>query len=338
MILNPYTVSKIFIDGVSAILMVYLGITSLSTYKKYKRAKERVEIHEIENRTHLIFLIAVVIIIVRVINWPLFYITLHSMINYIEGAMCIFGVTQANPSLTRLMEFIKPFVFFSVGAWLILNHLDQKSPNSPFMGKRLLMLSIVAPLCLIDSIGDIVLISSIKSDNIVSCCTTVLDILSRPTRTIPYVLLGKEYMNNLNIIFWISTSLIISLLITAFKIRWEKRSRKKSLFSFLVFIFSIYYLLIFLLTQIEVHAPQIMGLPYHHCIYCLWQYVPDSIIIYLLIILGICLNGWAFILLSLGNTKETSQSVGRYPRKMYSLSIFFITISILMILIHLGID
>ena len=66
-----------------------------------------------EDRSYLVLLIMVIVLLIRLINWPFFYATLQSFISDIEGAMCIFGVTQVKPGLNLFLEVLKPINFFS---------------------------------------------------------------------------------------------------------------------------------------------------------------------------------------------------------------------------------
>ena len=102
-----------------------------------------------------------------------------------------------------------------------------------------------------------------------------------------------------------------------------------------LFFYAIGNAAVFVLTQIEIHAPRIMGLPFHHCLYCLWQYVPDTILMYILFILGTFAIGWAFLLDMLGRTDETRDALPRSLKMLYGFAIFCLAASMVMNTIHL---
>ena len=136
-------------------------------------------------------------------------------------------------------------------------------------------------LALVDAIGDILLMVGIAPESLVSCCTTVTDISSRPTRTTPVAFFGPEYARPLQGLFLVTHICLIGFVGVSLKFkifRWPILG--------LLFLFSLLNAMLFLLSQIEVFAPAMMHLPFHHCVYCLWQYVPDSIAMYLFFILG----------------------------------------------------
>ncbi|MEW6374998.1 MAG: hypothetical protein AB1502_04315 [Thermodesulfobacteriota bacterium] len=333
MILNTLSITMIFIGVLSAFLVIWGGTSSLILYKKWGRPFTPEEKTSLEDRSYLVLLIMVIALIIRLINWPLFYATLQSFIHDIEGAMCIFGVTQVKPGLTLFSEYLKPINFFLIGGWLILHILDRATKTSPLMGRKLLLLSIISFLVLIDSLGDILLMIGIAPETLVSCCTTVTDISNRPTRTTPESILGPQYTQVLQVIF-----LILHLTLIGF-VGLILRSKKprRAILGFL-FLLSIVNAFFFLLSQIESFAPAMMHLPFHHCLYCLWQYVPDSIIMYLLFILGTFSVGWGFTTELFGKYGEAADLLPIYLRKIYMFAFFFLSAFFIMLIIHLLVD
>jgi hypothetical protein len=333
MILNALSITMIFIGVLSALLAIWGGISSLILYRKWKRPSRPEEKTSLEDRSYLVFLIMVIVLLIRLINWPLFYGTLQSFIHDIEGAMCIFGVTQVKVSLTRFLEFLKPITFFLIGGWLILHILDRATKTSPLIKRELLLLSVISLFVLVDSMGDILLMIGIAPESLVSCCTTVTDILNRPTRTTPEAFFGPEYAQSLQVLFFITHLALIGFIGVSLKFRIFRRPILG-----LLFLFAILNAFIFLLSQVEVFAPRMMHLPFHHCLYCLWQYVPDSIVMYLLFILGTFSVGWGFTTELFGRQGEAADLLPGYLRKIYSFAFFFLLASLIMLIIHLLVD
>jgi hypothetical protein len=333
MILNALSITMIFIGVLSALLAIWGGISSLILYRKWKRPSRPEEKTSLEDRSYLVFLIMVIVLLIRLINWPLFYGTLQSFIHDIEGAMCIFGVTQVKVSLTRFLEFLKPITFFLIGGWLILHILDRATKTSPLIKRELLLLSVISLFVLVDSMGDILLMIGIAPESLVSCCTTVTDILNRPTRTTPEAFFGPEYVQSLQVLFFITHLALIGFIGVSLKFRIFRRPILG-----LLFLFAILNAFIFLLSQVEVFAPRMMHLPFHHCLYCLWQYVPDSIVMYLLFILGTFSVGWGFTTELFGRQGEAADLLPGYLRKIYLFAFFFLLVSLIMLIIHLLVD
>lgn len=336
MILNVFSITEVFIGILSGILMTWCGTFSFILFWRRKKPLSLDQKTRIESRTYLVLLMAVVVLVVRLLNWPFFYATLQSFISEIEGAMCIFGVTQVRPLFTKFQEVLKPIAFFFIGAWLLLHKLDQDTKTSPLMGRKLLFLSLLSMVVVVDSIGDAILIMSIKPGVLVSCCTTVTDILSRPTRTLPEAFIGHSYTEILESLYFIC-NLILMGLIGSF-LWWRKTytvTPGVKLYLLITMILSLLNGFVFILSQIESIAPKMMGLPYHHCLYCLWQYVPDSIVIYILFILGTFGVCWAFTTVLTGEKGEAKSRLPYYVTRLYSLSLFCLTASLAMVVIHM---
>jgi len=332
-ILNALSIILIFMSVLSILLMVWGGISAFWLNKKLGKSISSEERTLLEDRSYLVLLIMVIVLVVRLLNWPLFYATLQSFIHDIEGAMCIFGVTLVVPGLTRFLEYLKPINFFIIGGWLIIHVLDRATKTSPLMRRKLLLLPIVGLFVLFDSLGDILLIVGIKPESLVSCCTTVTDILNRPTRTTPESIFGPQYTKVLQILFFTTHLILIGLVGLVLK---YKKLRSIVLGS--LFLFSIANGILFLLSQIEAFAPAMMHLPFHHCLYCLWQYVPDSIVMYSLFILGTFSVGWGFTTELFGTHGETADLLPIYLRKIYVFALFFLSTSFIMLIIHLLVD
>jgi hypothetical protein len=333
MILNALSITVIFIGVLSALLAIWGGISSFVLYRRWKRPFIPEEKASLEDRSYLVLLIMVIVLVIRLFDWPLFYVTLQSFISDIEGAMCIFGVTQVRPGLTRFLEFLKPVNFFLIGGWFLLHLLDRATKTSPLMKRKLLLLSILSLLVLIDSLGDIFLILGIAPESLVSCCTTVTDISNRPTRTTPLSIFGPEYAQSLQVLFFITHLALIGFVGVSLKFKIFRRPILG-----LLFLFAILNATLFLLSQVEVFAPAMMHLPFHHCLYCLWQYVPDSIAMYLFFILGTFSVGWGFTTALFGRQGEAADLLPGYLRKIYSFAFFFLLASLIMLIIHLLVD
>ncbi len=339
MILNALSITIMFIGVISAGLVVWGGISSFSLYRKWKKSTKLEDKSALEDRSYLVLLIMAVLLLIRLINWPLFYATLQSFIHDIEGAMCIFGVTQVKPGLTLFLEYLKPINFFLIGGWLILHALDRATKTAPLMGRKLLLLAILSIFVFVDSIGEILLMVRIAPGTLVSCCTTVTDILDRPTRTTPESILGPQYAQSLKVLYFMTHLLLIGMMGLVLKLKKLETpsSWRRAILAFL-FLFALGNGILFVLSQIEVFAPQMMHLPFHHCLYCLWQYVPDSIVLYLLFILGTFSVGWGFTTELFGKIGEASELLPQYLRKIYWFGFSFLSASLAMLVIHLIVD
>jgi hypothetical protein len=290
MIVNPWTVSALSLDAASAGLgLVTVGLCVKQLSASWSGKQESGEgLALIENRLYLLFWLGAVFLLLRFLAWPLFYLTLHSLIPEISGAMCIFGARNLQPELSRILELLKPLLFYAGLIWLLTFRLERfgnrAGLESSARKSSLILLCLCSTIALLDSLGSVVLWLRSNAELAVSCCTTVTDIPSRFTVWIPESLFGSEYARLLWILYFACNAVLI--LGTLF-VRSRLQTRPLPGTSFVV-------LLLFVLVNcvvgtfafIEVISPQLMGLPFHHCLYCLVQNVMDAPLFVALFILG----------------------------------------------------
>ncbi|MEW6350951.1 MAG: hypothetical protein AB1646_17985 [Thermodesulfobacteriota bacterium] len=336
MILNVFTITELFIELVTLIVMVWAGILSLVLGLRWKPGASRAAKVAIEERSHLVLLMSVIVMGIRLVNWPFFYATLHSLIPDIEGAMCIFGVTQVERKLCLIAELLKPISFVLIGAWLVIHMLDERTETSVLMRSKLLLLSLTSAVVVGESLVDAMLILRTAPGTMVTCCTTVTDILDRSTAVVPQSLLGPQYSRILSYAYVVGNMAMILVLavVRAFMHRSAAGTWRGPV-CIMVFIAALLNAVIFVLTQIEVHAPVIMHLPYHRCLYCLWQYVPDTLLMYSFFVLATAGTGWAVAAERAGRTGETAQISRAYVRRLYGLSAFCLAGALIMNTVHL---
>ncbi len=290
MIVNPWTVSALSLDTVSAglgLITVGLCVKQLSASRPGNQESGE-GLALIENRLYLLFWLGAVFLLLRFLAWPLFYLTLHSLIPEISGAMCIFGARNLQPTLSRALELIKPLLFYAGLVWLLVFKLERfgNRAGSESIARRssLILLCLCCIAGLADSIGSVVLWLRSNAELAVSCCTTVTDIPSRFTVWIPESLFGSEYARLLWILYFACNAVLI--LATFFvRSRLQKGTLPGTPLIVLFFVVLV-NCVIGTFAFIEVISPQLMGLPFHHCLYCLVQNVMDAPIFVALFILG----------------------------------------------------
>jgi hypothetical protein len=321
MILNALSITVVVVDLLTVVLLGWSGAKALRHYFRLRPNPAPHERLQVEDQSTLLFSLTVTVLIIRLFNWPFFYFTLASFIPQINGAMCLFGVTQVQGSLTLFEELIKPFGFFLIGGWLILHRLDRATDTGPLLKPKLLFLAFLSMVVLAEGIGELILFLSLSPTFPVSCCTTVTDILSRPTSTLPQSLLGPAYKTLLEILYFSLQGTLIALcLYTARAIKGQPPAGRKRLLLPGMVLLSLFNAVTFLLVYIESFAPRFMDLPFHHCLYCLWQIVPGSILLFLFFILGTMAPGWAWMVDLLGREGEAEALTPRYLKALLLFS------------------
>ncbi|MBI4848570.1 MAG: hypothetical protein HY808_08375 [Nitrospirae bacterium] len=334
MILNIYTIIMMFAAALTGVLAVPLGIMSFRIFQKWEKPLYAEERTDIENRSYLLLLTAAVILSLKLLTWPFFYVTLQSYIPSIRGAMCIFGVTQFYPSMSSALQLFKPLVFFLIGGWLLLNQLDRKTETSPLFRKKFLFLHLISFMVLIDSLGDLMYFTGFNTGSSVACCTTFFDVPERATAVLPLSILGEAYEKYMLPSYYTMNMSLLALM----GVSYRGLQNNKLLPPWMTIagaILAVLTAVITIFAMFEVIAPELMGLPYHHCIYCMWQYVPDSVLITALFIIGIFSPCWALLLNIMGRHSETDAALKGYIMNLYFFGIISTGASMLMVTIHL---
>ena len=339
MIVNPWTVSALSLDTVSAGLgLMTTGLVVKHLARSWSEKKESGEqLAAIEDSLYLLFWLGSVFLILRFLAWPLFYLTLHSLIPEINGAMCIFGVRNLQPTLSRVLELTKPVLFYAGLVWLLVFRLERfgNRAGSESLARKssLILLCVCSIAGLVDSCGSVILWLRSNSDLAVSCCTTVTDIPSRFTVWIPESLFGSEYQTLLWVLYYISN--VILVLGTLF----VRNRLVKDTSSGYPFLLLLVLVLINCVTGtfafIEVISPYLMDLPFHHCLYCMVQNVMDAPIFVALFILGNSLVGAVFPMWRLSIQWAKKPVLSALISRLLLLGVLCLSGSVLMISTHL---
>jgi hypothetical protein len=305
MILNPFALTLLFVGTISLLLMAASAISALYFYHQYKHSEGIDEQVQAQSRIHLSLLLLFTAFLLRLATWPLFYILLHSLVPIVPGAMCIYGVTQVMPAFIAFMQTLKPLAFFLVGGWLLFHSLDLCLRNHPLMSKSIRLLIFVLVVAAIDSISELLFIFLFSPPGVaVSCCTVVADLMIPASPLIPVPLFSAHYRGILMAGYHgINLGLValISFLI------WKKNTKRMWLI--LVAISSMLNGIIAYGAFKEYLGPRLMHLPDHHCLYCMFQYRPISIIIVGLFVLGSFLAVWPLWLRHAASLDEAEEQL-----------------------------
>ncbi len=325
MILNAYSVIILFISFLIGIVSVLLAVVSLRSF--YSESVSKLDFEGAQQREYLLLHLAQVILVVEALMWPFLYFTLHTFVPYIEGAMCIFGVTQSQPALSSIVQIYKTVVFFLIGWWLILNAIDKSTEESPLFRLKTISLFIISLFVVFDSIMTIYYITGFNIEVDVACCTTIFDLQERKTTALSKAIWGQTFQDKILPVYYISSVLYVLLLFLNYRL--TKKGKASKLLMGGAFLYSILNAVLTVIAYFEVLAPLIMNLPEHHCIYCMWQYQPLSILSSFLFILATFSSGWALFVWLSARRSIPVDKVNRYLEKIYLFGFICIVISLI---------
>jgi hypothetical protein len=131
---------------------------------------------QLERRTYLISSILGYALVFQVLSLFLFIFTADTLHSQFTGAMCAAGSLNANgygyPAL-----FLKIATCILAGVWLVINHVDTRGYDYPLIKVKYgLLVTIVAPLVLIETIVQFRYFQGLRADVITSCCGSLFGV------------------------------------------------------------------------------------------------------------------------------------------------------------------
>jgi hypothetical protein len=137
---------------------------------------------DLERRTYLVSTILAYFLALQVASLFLFIYTADDIATLFVGAMCAVGSLSVNgwgyPTL--LLKLVN---FLGAGIWLILNHADGQGYDYPLIRHKYLLLVIIAPFILAETIAQCAYFSLMRPDIITSCCGSLFSPASRSLLT-----------------------------------------------------------------------------------------------------------------------------------------------------------
>jgi hypothetical protein len=345
MILNAYAVLDAFLTALRlgfALLVVGLAVGAWRRVGGPTSAEGQ---QALEDRCYLVLLVAAVLLGLNVASWPLFYLLLQSYVPQWPGVMCIYGVTQVGagsqgpsrflPGLVEALQWLKPAVVFTSGAWLALYLVDRRTATAPLRGRVLVCVVLLGLLGAADAVAEGAYLAIPKREEFLAagCCAEAFDAETRATRLVPRAVVGEDYRPYLTEVYGAANvGMIFALAGAAVLVRrghslaWLAPLPAAAVLTAAV---SAAFL-------VEIAAPQLLHKPYHHCPYDLLPQVPESVAGVALFVLGSFCVGWACVVGWLGNAPPTRALVRRSVRALLALGGFAYLASLVLMGVELA--
>jgi hypothetical protein len=330
MILNTFAV----LDGFVALLRLLLGMVLVCFGTAVWRTSQQANSAEartgFEDRCYLLVLLAVLLLGLNLASWPLFYLLLQSYVKEWPGVMCIYGVirigtgtvgpSQWLPPLVQLLQLSKPVLVFASGSWLVLYLVNRQTPTAPLWNRLLAVLSVVGLLAVGDAALELAYLVIPKKEVFLAlgCCAEVFDAGGRATRFLPQALVGEDYRPFLWGAYWgMNGAMVLATAGT----RWRVRAGRGRYWLAGLFVGGLLCAAVNTVFLLEIAAPALLHLPYHHCPYDLIPKVPESVLGIALFVLASFCVGWAVVAAALANGRETRPYVRRTVVRLLSLGL-----------------
>ena len=169
MIFQPAIIALLLASLVSVALLV--GVTPYAVeiirFWDIRSGSERQL--ELERCTYLLSTLASFVFATQIVALLLFVFNADKMAAMIVGAMCAVGTLSVNSfGFPALISQI--VLFFAAVCWLIINHVDTRSPDYPLVRTKYVLLLLLLPLLLVMAALQFRFFLGIKADVITSCC------------------------------------------------------------------------------------------------------------------------------------------------------------------------
>ena len=178
MILNP-SILALFVSSILISMMtIYAASYGVLILRRWDITSGSELQLSLERRTYLISTIVSYFLAFQLVSLFLFIRTADSICHLFVGAMCAVGTLTVNgfgyPAL-----LLKIATFIMAGLWLILNHADNRGYDYPLIRVKYLLLLIMAPFILAETVVQGIYFLILKPDVITSCCGTLFSQSSR---------------------------------------------------------------------------------------------------------------------------------------------------------------
>jgi len=172
MILHPWILGLII--GHSALLLVFsLGLINAGQIFRgwdYNSAEEKQFL--LEKKTYLVSTVMNFALFMQILMLFLFGIAADELANVLPGAMCAVGTLSSNSYGFPLLG-LKIISFFVYFIWLAINYLDNQIETYPLVRKKYLVLMLIYPLAVAETILLFMFAFDLDPSVITSCCGTV---------------------------------------------------------------------------------------------------------------------------------------------------------------------
>jgi hypothetical protein len=345
MILNAYAVLVAFLDFLRLVfgcLVIGLGLLTWVTWGSSLSPERR---KRLEDHCYLLFSLALLILGLNLVSWPLFYCLLQSYVPEWPGTMCVYGVTQIGagslgparflPPLLKFLEATKPALVFVSGAWLVLYRINRRTGTAPLVGRILLAVVVLGILAVVDSLAEATYLAIPKKETFLSggCCTLAFDEASGASRFLPKTLIGESFQPLLATAYY---SVNVGMALALGLCLWRLRSCGRPIGLGILSLAALASWPINGLFLIEIAAPTLLHLPYHHCPYDLISEAPDSLVAVAIFVFGSFAVGWAWLAFRLAGDMETRPFLMEEISKLLVMALVGYVSSVVMMTLELA--
>lgn len=249
--LSKSVIAFLFLESILLFLFVYALFPTIHILRKWDFSSMDSIQYKLQKKNYLVATILFFVIVVKILLFIFFISSLDELSNVVPGAMCAAGIVGAN-EFGNILLFVKIFLIFAFGIWLIIDKLDLIAKDYPYVKIKYALFLFLFVILIFEYTLDILYFSNISLKTPVLCCSVVFG-ASEALNGLPFGL----STNQLLILFYLFYLLIISTSIS-----------KNALLGFVsnfLFLFVAYFSLTYFF------GTYIYELPTHKCPFCMLQ-------------------------------------------------------------------
>lgn len=333
----------------AAAIVIVVGVNTL----RGRRQPDDLHRRWLMDRYYLLSLLGVLTLVLNLASWPLTYMVWQSYVPEWPGAMCIYGIVKIGegslgaaawlPGLAATLQITRPALVFLTGAWLAAYLVNRQTRTAPLLRRGLFLLVATGVLGAFDSGVEAAYLAIPKREVFHSsgCCTVQPGATSKaPTTAMDSTVMDSNWHAQAQSLstpafFAVCAAMAVAPLAVgalwgANPTRWRAAALAAPLAGAAV---SVPVGRLFLTAKA---APAILGLPYHHCAYCLLPGAPEAVVGIVLFLLGAFAVGWACVAAWLGTCVEARPHAPRLVRRLLGLGSFGYAASALLMAVELA--
>lgn len=150
----------------AVLICAWIAFQVLRYWAPYRADQRQLSL---ERRSYLVSTLLNYALSFSILSLPLFLFTVDDLHPLFVGAMCATGSLNANP-VGWLVLFNKILLVFCAGLWVVINHYDLQSEDSPLTKIKSLALLILVPFVAADFLLQTVYFFGLSPEIITSCC------------------------------------------------------------------------------------------------------------------------------------------------------------------------
>ncbi|MDP2223859.1 hypothetical protein [Nitrosomonas sp.] len=169
MILHPTVIANLLASYICSFMLVYASYYGAQILRHWNIASGDELQLVLERKTYLISTLLIYAFALQLLSLFLYIFTADTLCPLFVGAMCAAGTLNVNafgyPTLV-----LKIMNFLLAGLWLVLNYADNKGYDYPLIKKKYLLLALITPFIVLETILESAYFFDMQADVIVSCC------------------------------------------------------------------------------------------------------------------------------------------------------------------------